>query len=339
MKVLFLTKDEKTSSTRIRILNLLPFLKNANIDVTSEPIEKNRLKRLLQFIRSKRYDVVVLQKKLMPLFFIRLLRHFSKKLLYDFDDALYFQVESWNVKDNKYQHPKRERRFVNTVLSCDGIIAANNTLRKKIISIKQELKTFIIPSAVETDGFSLKKEFKISNRPVLAWIGTSNSQHYFNYILPALQNVYKEKPFILNIISDKPVNLQGIDVKFSPWHVQGQYEELKKCDIGIMPLSPDPFSKGKSSYKLLQYMSCQVPSLCSAVGMNRDVSNHDQYCLEAETNDEFSEKLLLLLRDENLRRSLALKGRNLVIEKFSQKIVATQLIEALRDITSTPKQN
>lgn len=334
MKVLFLTKDEQTSSTRIRILNLLPFLKEAGIDAVSEPIANNKLKRVIQFAKGRNYDLVVLQKKLMPLVFIKILRFFSKKLLYDFDDAIYFKVDSWNVTDNQCRHLKRERRFINTVKVCDSVIAANNILRKKIKSLRPNLKVFVIPSAVETGDLPLKKDFKLSDQPTLAWIGTSNSQHYFNYILPALQEVYLKKPFVLNVISDKPVHLDGIDVQFSPWHVKGQYDELQKSDIGIMPLSPDPFSEGKSSYKLLQYMSCQVPSICSAVGMNIDVSNNDHYCLAAGNNKDFATKLLSLLEDEALRQDLALKGRKLVLEKFGQGIVATLLIKALRSTAS-----
>ena len=330
MKVLFLTKSEETSSTRIRILNLIPFLKDAGFDVVSEQVAKSKIKRFVQFARSRDYDVVVLQKKLMPVVFVKWLRFFSKKLIFDFDDAVYFKVKSWDVRNKKVKHAKRERRFNQTVCLCDGVIAANNILAERVKRLNAQMPVFIIPSAVETDGFDLKDEFKLAIPPMLAWIGTSNSQHYLNYILPALQDVYVKIPFILNVISDKPVKLSGIDVMFTPWHVKGQYEALKKCDIGIMPLAPDPFSEGKSSYKLLQYMSCQVPSVCSAVGMNVAVSRNDSYCLCADGQREFADKILDLLGGEKLRGEIGRQGRTLVVEKYSQKVVAAQLIDALK---------
>jgi len=96
-------------------------------------------------------------------------------------------------------------------------------------------------------------------------------------------------------------------------------------DIGIMPLSPDPFSKGKSAYKLLQYMAVGVPSVCSAVGMNIEVSDGDRLCLAASTHDGFAKKTLDLLSNEDMRRQMGQSARVAVRNTYSIRKVGEQL--------------
>ncbi len=46
---------------------------------------------------------------------------------------------------------------------------------------------------------------------------------------------------------------------------------LQQLDIGIMPLPNAPWERGKCGYKLIQYMSCGMPVVASAVGVNADI--------------------------------------------------------------------
>ena len=39
---------------------------------------------------------------------------------------------------------------------------------------------------------------------------------------------------------------------------------MRGFDLGLMPLSPDPYASGKAAYKLLQYLALGVPAVASA---------------------------------------------------------------------------
>jgi len=124
--------------------------------------------------------------------------------------------------------------------------------------------------------------------------------------------------------------LPDLDVQFVPWRLDRQEHDLRECDLGLMPLSADPFAAGKAAYKLLQYLSLAMPAVASAVGMNRDVAGERQeHCLLAASPDEFAEQCRRLLADENLRRELGRRGRALITAEYCRERIAQRLAETL----------
>ena len=138
-----------------------------------------------------------------------------------------------------------------------------------------------------------------------------------------------KRDFVLRVVSNEPYRQAGINIDFVQWSLEKQNAELRRFDIGIMPLSGDPFSEGKASYKLLQYLAAGLPSVCSPVGMNSEVSGNGEYCLTANHAGEFASQMLKLLDNCELRRSLGVKGRELVGRKYGLVTVASKLAEVL----------
>ena len=60
-------------------------------------------------------------------------------------------------------------------------------------------------------------------------------------------------------------------VKFVKWCPENEVSAIQDIDIGLMPLKDSEFQRGKCSYKMLTYMSCERPVVVSPVGMNADV--------------------------------------------------------------------
>jgi hypothetical protein len=53
-----------------------------------------------------------------------------------------------------------------------------------------------------------------------------------------------------------------------PWSLDREAEHLSEIDIGLMSLRDDPWTRGKSAFKLLQFMAAGIPVVGSAVGLN-----------------------------------------------------------------------
>ena len=329
MKILFLIKSLKTPSSRIRAIDLVPELKKNEIDADIEILPDSFLKRARLFKKASSYPVVILQKRLLNYVELKILRKTANFLIFDFDDAIYHRNASPSTSLKDYISHTRERKFKRTVLCSDMVLAANNVLAKKVRKIDGEKPLAIIPSSINTVKLPVKNDYALSNPIVIGWTGTRSTLRYLEYILPSLKEVSKKHDFILNIIADKSIELPGINTRFTKWDEKGQFFEISQFDIGIMPLSQDPFSEGKASYKLLQYMAAGVPSVCSAVGMNNEVSENNEFCLKASDPSEFSSQIIKLIEDNDLREEMGLKGMRLVNEKYSLSQTARKLAAIL----------
>ena len=95
------------------------------------------------------------------------------------------------------------------------------------------------------------------------------------------------------------------------------YKDLSEIDIGIMPLPDDEWAKGKCGFKGLQYMAMEIPSVMSPVGVNTEIINDGVNGFLASTEEEWIEKLSLLIESPELRRKFGVKGRQTVVENFS----------------------
>jgi glycosyltransferase involved in cell wall biosynthesis len=321
MKILFLTKSLKFPSARVRIIDLLPFLKDAGFDCQPETIPKNPFKRVNLFKSAKNYSAVVLQKQLISQKDLLTLRKYAKLLIYDFDDTVYLNHAYPSEKPEKYQNQKNLKRFTSIIQVADHTVAANTILAKFAENRLKNSTISTIPSSVRTEH-DIKNDYNISDTPVIGWIGTKENLPYLKYIAPALQAVASKKKFLLRIISNGTIKIPGIETEYRQWNLTTQYNEIRQFDIGIMPLQLNPYSKGKSAYKLLQYMNIGIPSVASAIGINREISKNDKYCLLAENNDIFAKKILLLINNIELRKSIGEKGRKLVTQQFDIKNAA-----------------
>jgi glycosyltransferase involved in cell wall biosynthesis len=320
MKVLFLVKSEKFPSARIRVKNLLPILEQYNIESEVKTIPWNLFRKRKLFASAAEYAVVVLQKQLISKQDSELLRRHSKKIIFDFDDAIYYNNTYSHNPANYHINKQKFKRFKQIINYSDSIISANKTLASQAREINNKIPIHIIPSVVETNVAS-KKDYQLQEPAIIGWIGTQSNLKFLLHIAPALKIIAKEYDYILRIISAHTIDIPEINIEFKKWILETQYEEIANFYIGIMPLPLNPYSEGKSAYKLLQYMSVGVPALASAVGMNNEIGKDYVNCLLANDIDMFTDKIKLLLLDTQYRKSLGAKERKLFFRflKFTRK--------------------
>jgi len=276
----------------------------------------------------------VLQKKLPSFPLLRLLRFHAKRLVYDIDDAVYCRDAPCGSPSAVFQHRGRTAGFRRVVRMADRVIAANRVLADAVHDACPQRQVTVLPSGIQLAGLARKHKFELSEPPVVGWVGTTGTQKYLAHLLPALRSAHEARPFVLRVVSERPPELPGLDVNFVPWSLATQNDEIANFDIGLMPLSDDSFAAGKAAYKLLQYLAAGVPAVCSAVGMNTDISNANKNCLAASGHDEFAGHMQRLFQDQALREALAERGQRLVKEEYSLESLGARLAETLKDVSS-----
>ena len=325
--ILFIIPNSSLPSSRVRVLNMIPELEKQGFESTVAlyPVEK---KEQLDIIRkSGKYDLVVLQKRLPSRFFLLLLSLASRRLAFDFDDAIYFRHDSNEAMSN----PSQMGRFIMTAQKVDFVMAGNRILADFAGQFND--RVIVIPSAVETRHMPVKNHHMENGTTLIGWVGGSNNLIHLNQISHILQKLARRYPIELRILSSQTLEIPGVVTRFVPWQLETQDREIAKFDIGIMPLPDNIRTRGKCGYKALQYMSAKVPPVVSGVGINTHIVEHGREGMVASSSEAFLSCLKSLIEDPLLRRKLGANARKKVEREFSIHTVARQLANTLAEST------
>jgi glycosyltransferase involved in cell wall biosynthesis len=102
-----------------------------------------------------------------------------------------------------------------------------------------------------------------------------------------------------------------------------------------MPAPDDAWARGKCGCKALQYMAVGVPAVCSPVGMNAQLIQDGKNGLLASSEDDWVEKLTLLLNSAELRRRLGQAGRKTVEAWYSAEVQAPRVYDIFASVANS----
>lgn len=310
-KISFLTYPLFKPSTRFRVVPFAGLLRQSGMDAVVRVLSARPLRRYVQLLGLGDSDVVVIQKRLLNPFFLRLLRLRARKLVYDFDDAVMLDEEPDEKGD--FLNPARNRRFLRMIRAVDMVIAGNDYLGELALTAGAK-KVRIIPSFPSP----IKARKKDDGNCVLGWMGSAGNLKYLEAIAPAVKAVMDKCPGLeFRVVTDghSPL-LEEIGAVFKPWSESGEAADLSDFDIGIMPLADNPWTHGKCGFKLLQYFSAARPVVSSPVGVNSQIVRDGVNGFLASTMDQWSERILTLVSDAKLRLEMGREGRSLIESDF-----------------------
>lgn len=329
-ELLFVLTSEKAASARVRAINLIGELERHNIHCRHVIYPDTFPGKLRLLALARRADVTMLQKKLPTALDATLLAAASRHLVFDFDDAIYYRNQH-GVENGSFHSKSRELKFARIARKSDLVIAGNEYLAAAART--HQPNTLILPSPVAVTGVPEKSYDTLNPIPVIGWVGSKDTLKYLEGIKSLLVNVHSQHPFQIHVISNGHFDIPGIECRNIPWRLETQDMEIAQFDIGIMPLTDDPWARGKCAYKLLQYMAAGVPFVASAVGMNVEVAFENTTGYAVADDQEFCDALLWLLNDPGLRADMGSKGRYVAEKHYSIEAVAGKLAEAIHDLT------
>lgn len=353
MRIAAFTKyDREAASTRQRILQYLPAMERAGIEVdwhplldadyvrslaTGHTVSKFRIglayiRRLGQLLRRPRGDVLWIYAELFPYlpgWAERLAFLSGRPVVYDFDDAFFIPYED-------HRRPLVRRLLAGKLDSLMAGAAAcccgNQYLRDHAAA--RNNRAMILPTVVDTDLYIPAASRNPSGPLVVGWIGSPTTWHNVRPLLPLLRSLCETYGVRVRVIGagiaaeqDRFVGLDLID-----WTEAGEVLDVQAMDIGIMPLLDLPFQRGKSGYKLIQYMASGVPVVASPVGVNRQIVVPGENGFLATGETEWREALTQLIADGELRARLGSAGRAAAVANYSLASQAPRLIDLFRSL-------
>ncbi len=293
--------DYAQASTWYRIGQYLPFLESRGFNV-----EKFFLDRVGE------YDLVIVQKVLLPTSLAKKIVKKARRIIFDFDDAIWTRpgkdfsfITKWRVN----------KRLAVWLEGADAVLVPNKVLEAKALSYTN--KVHVLPMAIDIAPY--KKRDKTP--AIMGWSGAPHNLPYVEAILPAIKKVEGK----LSIYSGKKPNFPCEHIPFT---VGGEAPYLEQVGVGLLPLPLDAYSRGKSPIKALQYMAAGIPFVYSGSGGIEEMVD-PSFAFRADSEEEWVNLLTKFLKDETFRNQAGVAARTYVERYFSVSCQQEKLLKVI----------
>jgi glycosyltransferase involved in cell wall biosynthesis len=280
-------------------------------------VSKGFWKRLLQLFFVTKYDIIFIHREATPLgpaWFEWWTTHvFRKRIIYDFDDAIWMPAVS---KNNS--HIKWLRNFGKVKKICKWsatVVTGNSFLANYALQFNNKVR--IIPTVVNTEKISGRVKDQNINSLTIGWTGTFSTLKYLDIVLPVLQELQEQYDFTFTVIADKDPLPALKKYRFIKWNGDTEADDLLNLHIGLMPLYDDEISKGKCGFKAIQYMSLGIPAVVSPVGVNTEIVEDGVNGFLCKKENEWKSRLEELLNSSALRTRMGIAAKQKIQEKYS----------------------
>jgi len=351
MRMVAFTKyGAEAASTRQRLLQYLPALHAAGIEVEWHPllgddyvrglvdgarpsrlaIARRYAARIRQLTGVGKADLLWVYAELfpyLPAMFERLAFAARVPVVYDFDDAFFHQYDAAPRPLVRRALAGKLEPLLRGAVAC----ACGNAYLRDYADRFCD-RTTILPTVVDTDAY--RPAGHGDDGPVtIGWIGTPSTWRYLRPLLPLLADLAATRGIRVRVVgagaaafADRFPGLDLVD-----WREETEIAEVQRMDIGVMPLPDEAWARGKSGYKLVQYMACGLPVVASPVGVNAEIVAEGESGFLADTPGDWRRAILALLDDPALRRRMGEAGRARAQARYALSVQAPRMVTLLRD--------
>jgi glycosyltransferase involved in cell wall biosynthesis len=275
-------------------------------------------KRMNDVKYADSYDIIFVQREAFMTgssYFEKRFSRSSAKLVFDFDDSIWLLDTS--RANRKWAWLKSEKKTGEIIKVSDLVFAGNRYLADYALQFNKNVK--IIPTTIDTDLFKRSSAYSNNETVCIGWSGSITTIKHFEQAIPALTAIKKKygDRIIFKVMGDKTYSNSQLGITGIAWSSKSEVSTLESFDIGIMPLPDDEWVKGKCGLKGLSYMSLEVPTVMSAVGVNTEIIKDGENGFLAKTDAEWIEKLSMLIDSFTLRKQLGANGRKTVVDSYS----------------------
>lgn len=335
--ILFLIIGFHKPSSKRRVLDSVPFLEGRGHQVCVREYPGSAPGRVALLSRLSRYDLVVVQKKLVRPLELGLMRRICPCLVFDLDDAVMFhEIERREPLSGKFFG-----RFVRMASSCRGVIAGNGYLAEFARAARvrpgvEDPGVVVLPTPVDVRLYPHRSPGSHPDRIVIGWMGTRGNLGHLERIIAPVRKLSgrhgSQTRLILKVISDAKPELPGMLLEYKPWSSAEEVADLQSFDIGVMPLSDNLWTRGKGGFKLLQYMAAGRAAVASPVGINREIVQDGVNGLLAGDEKDWERALGRLIDDPAQRERMGRAAREAVERHYSLEAYSARLADFLEGL-------
>lgn len=345
--VLLSNSQAAIPSTRIVVLNMLPYLRAAGFDahIAFEPATSTKtpdVSGLAARLKAENYQIVFFQKVFgdSVLALAHEMRHKGIKTIFsicDFINPAMCEATDMTIVVTDHLKSLYPKELQSKVLVVhDGI--------EKPLLHKTEWGTHV-GSALKPINAVLVTSSALERVPLLTslpkWLRVTVVGNYSpddNRLRRLGENhwrfrrlgPWRQKLDYLRFLGNPRIRCEA-------WGPASVYMAMQRADIGIIPIEPDPVRdptsewRLKSENRLTLKMAMSLPVIATPIPSYEPVINQGVNGFLAHNHDEWMH-YLTELRDPQFRQRMGMQARATALERYSMDLQAQRLISALKTL-------
>ena len=206
---------------------------------------------------------------------------------------------------------------------ADEVPTPTSVMFSEIVRRHPKAQCRCIPDAVEMNAPQFKEARKPVDYPLLriGWIGPALNMEHLHLAAGALRKLNRSRPLVFRLITAAHQGmipaLPDIPVEFVPWTINGYAGRIAECDIMVIPMPVNEWTRGKSPNRLELCLALGVPAVVSPLPSFLELlDGHGEIAFVAGSEQEWLEYLMILL-DPDLRNKVGGVGHELIQRKHS----------------------
>lgn len=293
-------------------------------------------RRTFDLLRLRRYDIVYVHLWVTPLgfpVFEWFVKRFSRALVYDIDDMIFLGHSS--DANHRLQNLKGTRKMSYLMKSAGHVITSTPAL--EAFAARYNRNVSDIPTTLQVERFTAKTDYSSGEEIILGHSGSHSTSKYLKSIEPAfeilLNNKLKFKVLVTGDAGFRFIN-PAIPVEAKAWFPEDEASDLLRMDVGLYPLTDEPWVYGKRGGKALLYMAAGLPVIATAIGTNNETFSNGNTALLVDVNDfeGWAAGIMNLAGSEEMRKKLGTAARKAVTEQFSVSANRDKYIAVLHSV-------
>lgn len=341
-----------TPGQRFRIHAWAPYLRTHGIRNTDSVFASPRLEALagkaghqgakaVEMVRSigtrvarrprlRDYDAALIFREIVPVGPPLLERLFLERgglpTAFDIDDPIFLAAMAYNDRSPLSRFVKDPSRVYRIVERVDLTLAINEMIADHLRPHTPRVE--VIPNAIPLERYAQKRVVEKAGPVRLGYSGSPSTMVQLEAVRTALDAASERTALELCVMGGKaPYRLARGETTELTWTSETEAANLASFDIGLAPAPDEELYAYKSPVKVLLYMAVGLPVIASPFGMAARLVKHGETGFLAKTEADWTEAIVTLAGDPDLRARMGAAGRAIVERDYALSTLLPRVLD------------
>jgi glycosyltransferase involved in cell wall biosynthesis len=280
--------------------------------------------------RVSRYDAVLVNREatlIGPAVLERWVARRGIPLIYQLDDPLYIAYRS---PSNGWLSYLKCFGKVATLCRVASVVIANSPSHVAFAR-RHNANVWEIPSVVDADMYTGWEPSATDDaRVCVGWSGSPTTVGNLQVIRDPLRDLSRRSDVDVVLIGAQDFRVPDVHHLGLEWRAATEVEDLRRLQVGLVPVPRTPWTPHKFYLKLVQYMALGIPPVATPLGSNRVVVEHGVTGFLASDDAAWRESVTALVEDGELRERLGKRAAEVARDRFTLQANAEKIVAAFR---------